>query len=114
MFTPAFAQTVGATGGGSDLILQMAPFGAILVIMYFLLLRPQQRKAKAHQDLIANVRRGDTVVTTGGLIGKVTKAVDPAEIELEIAPNVRVRLARQMVFEVRAKGEPVKETPVKT
>ena len=113
MFTPAFAQTLGATGGSSDMILQMAPFGAILVIMYFLLLRPQQRKAKAHQQLIANVRRGDTVVTTGGLIGKITKAVDAAEVELEIAPNVRVRLARGMISEVRAKGEPVKETPVK-
>lgn len=113
MFTQAFAQTAGATGGSADIIMQMAPFGAILVIMYFLLLRPQQRKAKAHQELVANVRRGDTVVTTGGLIGKVTKAVDAAEIELEIAPNVRVRLARQMISEVRAKGEPVKETPVK-
>ena len=113
MFTPAFAQTVGATGGSTDIIMQMAPFGAILVIMYFLLLRPQQRKAKAHQDLVANVRRGDTVVTTGGLIGKITKAVDTAEIELEIAPNVRVRLARQMISEVRAKGEPVKEASAK-
>ena len=75
LFTQAFAQTAGATGGSADMIMQMAPFGAILVIMYFLLLRPQQRKAKAHQELIGNVRRGDTVVTTGGLIGKVTKAV---------------------------------------
>lgn len=113
MFTPAFAQTVGATGGGTDIIMQMAPFGAILVIMYFLLLRPQQRKAKAHQELISNVRRGDTVVTTGGLIGKVTKATDGAEIELEISPNVRVRLMRQMISEVRAKGEPVKDSPDK-
>ena len=113
MFTQAFAQTAGATGGGTDMILQMAPFGAILVIMYFLLLRPQQRKAKAHQELVSNVRRGDTVVTTGGIIGKVTKAVDATEIELEIAPNVRVRLARQMISEVRAKGEAVKEAVVK-
>ena len=95
------------------MLLQMAPFGAILVIVYFLLLRPQQRKAKAHQELITNVRRGDTVVTTGGLIGRITKAVDAAEVELEIAPNVRVRLARAMISEVRAKGEPVKEVPVK-
>ena len=89
--------------------MQLAPFAAILVIMYFLLLRPQQRKAKAHQELISNVRRGDTVVTTGGLIGKVTKAVDAGEIELEIAANVRVRLIRGMIAEVRAKGEPVKD-----
>ena len=96
-------------GVSADTIMQLAPFAAILVIMYFLLLRPQQRKAKAHQELIGNVRRGDTVVTTGGLIGKVTKAVDAAEIELEIATNVRVRLIRGMIAEVRAKGEPVKD-----
>ncbi len=109
MFTPAFAQTVGGFGAGSDIFMQVAPFAAILVIMYFLLLRPQQRKAKAHQELIGNVRRGDTVVTTGGIIGKVTKATDPVEVELEISPNVRVRLARPMISEVRAKGEPVKD-----
>ena len=62
---------------------------------------------------MANVRRGDTVVTTGGLIGKVTKAVDQAEVEVEIAPNVRVRLVRGMISDVRAKGEPVKDVPVK-
>jgi preprotein translocase subunit YajC len=111
VFTPAFAQTAAATGGGSDLILQMAPFGAILVIMYFLIMRPQQRKAKLHAEMIANVRRGDTIVTTGGLIGKVTKAVDAAEIEMEIAPTIKVRVSRPMISEVRAKGEPVKDAP---
>ena len=109
MFTPAYAQAAGAFGGGSDIFMQVAPFAAILVIMYFLLLRPQQRKAKAHQELVGNVRRGDTVVTTGGIIGKVTKATDPAEVELEISPNVRIRLVRPMISEVRAKGEPVKD-----
>ncbi len=114
LFTPAFAQSVGSQGGGMDIVMQMAPFGAILVIMYFLLLRPQQRKAKAHQDMVSNVRRGDTVVTTGGILGKVSKAVDAAEVELEIAPNVKVRLMRQMISEVRAKGEPVKDAIAKT
>ncbi len=113
MFTPAFAQTPGMTSNGMDLILQMAPFAVILVIMYFLILRPQQKRAKDHRDLVGNVRRGDTVVTSGGLIGKVTKATEPSEIELEISPNVRVRLLRQMISEVRAKGEPVKDTAVK-
>jgi len=89
--------------------MQLAPFAIILVIMYFLILRPQQQRAKAHQDLMKNVRRGDTVITTGGLIGKVTKTVDDAEIEIEIAPNVRVRLLRQMISDVRSRGEPVKE-----
>ncbi|GAC1333193.1 MAG: preprotein translocase subunit YajC [Beijerinckiaceae bacterium] len=107
LITPAYAQT--GMPGGSDLIMQMAPFGIILVIMYFLILRPQQKRAKQQQDLVKNVRRGDTIITTGGLIGKVTKAVDDAEVEVEIAPNVKVRLLRQMISDVRAKGEPVKE-----
>jgi preprotein translocase subunit YajC len=105
----AFAQVPGATGSSTDIVMQLAPFGIILVIMYFLILRPQQRRAKAHQDLVKNVRRGDTLITTGGLIGKVTKTVDDAEIEIEIAPNVRVRLLRQMISEVRSRSEPVKE-----
>ena len=109
--TPAFAQAAGASSGGTDLLIQVAPFAAILVIMYFLLLRPQQKKQKAHQDMIGAVRRGDTVVSTGGLIGRVTKATDATEVEFEIAPNVRVRLARAMISEVRAKGEPVKDAP---
>ena len=114
MFTSAYAQTaVGIPSGGMDLVLQMAPFAVILVIMYFLILRPQQKKAKDHRDLVTNVRRGDTVVTTGGLIGRVTKATETAEIELELAPNVRVRLLRQMISEVRAKGEPVKDVAAK-
>lgn len=84
-------------------------FGPILLIMYFMVLRPQQKKAKEQADMVKNIRRGDTVVTTGGLIAKVTKVVDDAELEVELAPNVRVRVARPMVTEVRAKGEPVKD-----
>ena len=113
MFTSAFAQTPGGLPGGSDIIQFMVPMVAILGIMYFLILRPQQKKAKDHQALIGAVRRNDTVVTTGGLIGKVTKATEPAELEVEIAPNVRVRIVRSMIAEVRAKGEPVKDVPVK-
>lgn len=110
MFTPAFAQTTGlAANGATDLIMQLAPFGLILIIMYFLILRPQQKRAKEHADLIKNVRRGDSIVTTGGLIGKVTKVVDEAEVEIEIAPNVKVRVIRSMIADVRAKGEPVKD-----
>ena len=113
MFTPAYAQTAGAFGGSTDIFMQVAPFAAILVIMYFLLLRPQQKKQKLHREMIGAVRRGDTVVTAGGLIGKVTKSTDASEVEVEIAPNVRVRLSRAMITEVRAKGEPVRDvTPV--
>ena len=97
----------------SDIIQFVVPMVAILGIMYFLILRPQQKKAKEHQTMIGAVRRGDTIVTTGGLIGKVTKATDAAELELEIAPNVRVRVARGMISEVRSKGEPVKDAAVR-
>lgn len=108
--TPAYAQAAAGAGGSTDIILQMAPFGIVLVIMYFLILRPQQKRAKDQQELVSNVRRGDVVVTTGGLIGKVTKSVDDQEVEVEIAPNVRVRIARQMISDVRVKGEPVKDS----
>jgi preprotein translocase subunit YajC len=104
--TPAYAQTTAAAPGMNDILLQVAPFGVILLIMYFLILRPQQNKVKEHQKMIAGVRRGDTVVTSGGLIGKVTKATDETELEVEIAANVRVRVARGMIAEVRSKGEP--------
>jgi preprotein translocase subunit YajC len=76
---------------------------------YFLILRPQQKRAKEQQEMIKNLRRGDTVVTSGGLLGKVTKVVDEEQIEVEIADGVRVRQVRSMVTGVRAKGEPVKD-----
>ena len=87
--------------------MSLLPFVLIFVIMYFLILRPQQKRVKEHQEMVKNLRRGDTVVTSGGLIGKVTKVVDDEQIEVEIADGVRVRQMRQMVSDVRAKGEPV-------
>lgn len=108
--TPAFAQAAGAAPSATETVIQyLTLFGPILLIMYFMVLRPQQRRAKDQADLIKNIRRGDTIITSGGLIGKVTKVVDDAELEVEIAPNVRVRVARPMVTDVRAKGEPVKD-----
>ncbi|WP_084705281.1 preprotein translocase subunit YajC [Beijerinckia mobilis] len=110
MITPAFAQAAGSSGvGASDLILQVAPFGLILIIMYFLIIRPQQKRAKEHADVIKNIRRGDTIVMNGGLIGKVSKVTDDAEVEIEIAQNVKVRVVRAMIADVRSKGEPVKD-----
>ena len=106
--TPAFAQG-SPLGGDASLLTQLLPFVLIFVIMYFLILRPQQKRAKAHAEMVKNVRRGDTVVTSGGLVGKVTKVIDEDQIEVEIADNVRVRQVRAMVTDVRAKGEPVKE-----
>jgi preprotein translocase subunit YajC len=96
------------SGGPGDLI-GMLPFVAIFAIMYFLLLRPQQKRAKQHQEMVKGVRRGDVVVTSGGLVGKVTKVVDDDQIEVEVADGVRVRQVRSMIAEVRSKSEPVKD-----
>lgn len=101
--------TVFAQAGGSDMLISLLPFVLIFVIMYFLILRPQQQRVKQHREMVTALRRGDTVVTSGGLVGKITKVVDDAEVELQLADGVRVRQMRQMVTEVRAKGEPVKE-----
>ena len=112
--TSAYAQASGASPlGSTDMLVQFAPFVAIFAIMYFLILRPQQRRAKEQKALVQGARRGDVVVTNGGLIGKVTKATDENEVELEIAPNVRVRLVRSGIADVRSKGEPVKGEPAK-
>jgi preprotein translocase subunit YajC len=108
IITPAYAQAASPFGGDSMLV-SLLPFVLIFVIMYFLILRPQQKRAKAHQEMVKNVRRGDTVVTSGGLIGKVTKVIDDDQIEVEVADGVRIRQMRSMVADVRAKGEPVKE-----
>jgi preprotein translocase subunit YajC len=107
--TPAFAQASGAAAGPQDMLIQFAPFVVIFAIMYFLILRPQQRRAKEQREMIRGARRGDTIVTSGGLIGKITKSTDDNEVEVEIAPNVRVRVARTGISDVRAKGEPVKD-----
>ena len=107
LITPAFAQ--GAPAPGGDMILQFVPFVLIFVIMWFLIIRPQQRRVREHREMINNVRRGDTVVTSGGIVGKVTKVTeDGADLDVEIADGVRVKVARSMIAEVRAKGEPVK------
>jgi preprotein translocase subunit YajC len=113
LITAAFAQASSAAPlAGSDMFAQVAqlvPFAAMIAILYFVLWRPQQRRAKEQREMVLSAKRGDVVTTTGGLIGKVTKSVDDNEVELEIAPNVRVRLARSGISEVRAKGEPVKD-----
>jgi preprotein translocase subunit YajC len=109
--SPAFAQgsLFGGTGGDGGMIMSLLPFVLIFVIMYFLILRPQQKRVKAHQEMVKNVRRGDTVVTNGGMVGKITKVVDDDTLEIEIADGVRIRQMRAMVTDVRAKGEPVKD-----
>ena len=105
--SPAYAQ---GAGGGGDFILQLLPIVLMIVIFYFLLFRPQQQRMKAHREMVENIRRGDTIVTQGGLVGRVTRVKDDGvEIEVELAENTRVRVIKATVADVRAKGEPVKE-----
>src|SRR5437879_12095280 len=108
LITPAYAQAA-AGGDANSMLMSLLPFALIFVIMYFLILRPQQKKVKDHAELVKNIRRGDTVVTSGGIGGKVTKVVDDDQIEFEIPDGVRVRQMRQMISAARAKGEPAKE-----
>ena len=109
--TPAYAQAAGApgTGGITDILVQLMPILLLVVIFWLLIFRPQQKRLKAQQAMLAAIKRGDTVVTTGGIIGKVTKAVDGEDLEVEIAQGVKVKLVRSMVADVRSKGEPVND-----
>lgn len=99
--TPAYAQAAGAAGqsGGIAQILGLAPLVLIFIAFYFLMIRPQQRRMKALQESVAAVKKGDTVVTGGGLVGKVTK-VEEAHVEIELAPNVKVRAVKGTLAEV--------------
>lgn len=103
--TPAFAQAAGAAqpGGATAIIMQMAPLLLIFVGFYFLIIRPQQKRAKAHRDLLMAVKKGDQVVTGGGLLGKVTRVEDDA-VEVELAPNVRVRALKSTLTDVTGVG----------
>lgn len=101
----AYAQTAGA-GGSSDMLVQFLPLILIFVVFYFLLIRPQQKKMKEHKAMLGNIRRGDRVVTGGGIIGTVTKVGGDDELTVEIAENVRVRCVRSTVNLVLAKTEP--------
>ena len=109
--TPAFAQSGGFAEGGFGLL----PIIFVMVIFYFLLIRPQQKRAKQHRELLAAIRRGDKVVTTGGLTGTVVKVTDDVDtVDVEIATGVKVQIVRAMIADVRGKNEPVKAEPVKT
>jgi preprotein translocase subunit YajC len=104
LITEAYAQA-GPAAGGSGFLIQLLPFILILGIMYFLIIRPQQKRVKDHRDMIASIRRGDTVVTAGGIVGKVSKVVGDAELQVEIAEGVRVRVVKSTVSEVRTRGD---------
>ena len=104
LVTPAYAQAAGAAG--PSLLAQLPFFIAIFAIFYFLLIRPQQKKLKEHQAMVTALRRGDQVVTQGGLVGKVTKVRDDGELEVEIAQGVNVRVIQQTIQAVRSKTDP--------
>jgi preprotein translocase subunit YajC len=106
--SPAYAQS--PAGGMGELVNLLVPMLMVFVIFYFFMIRPQQQRMKQHRATIDAIRRGDTVVTSGGIVGKVTKVKDDGEIEVEIAENTRVRVIKGTIAEVRVKGEPAKET----
>lgn len=105
----AWAQDAGGVGGGGDLLVTFLPLILIFAIFYFLLIRPQQKKQKDHQAKLKAVRRGDRVLTGGGIYGSVTKVIDETEVQVEVAEGVRVRCAISTLMDVMAKGAPVKE-----
>ena len=105
--TPAFAQGAGAPGG-ADMIVSMLPIVAIVAIFYFLLIRPQSKRAKEHKAMLEAVRRGDKIVSNGGLMGAVTK-VDDDVLTVEIAKDIKVQVVRGMIAEVRSKGAPAED-----
>ena len=102
----AWAQAGGA--GGGDFLVQLFPLILIFVVFYFLLIRPQQAKIKAQREMLAGVKRGDRVVTGGGIVGLVTKVISDNEIQVEIAEGVRVRLVKQTITDIVSRGESVR------
>ena len=104
----AFAQEAGAADGGGGILIQILPLVLIFVVFYLLLIRPQQKRMKTHREMLGALRRGDRVVTGGGIVGTVTKAGDD-ELTVEIAEGVRVRVLRSTVSQVMSKTEPVRE-----
>jgi preprotein translocase subunit YajC len=99
--SPAYAQTAAGPSGGETALIQFLPLVFIFVIFYFLMIRPQQRRVKQHRAMIDAVKKGDTVVTAGGLIGKVSRVQD-AEVEIELGPNVKVRAVKSTLSSVGA------------
>ncbi len=106
--TPAYAQAAGAPGG--DTLGFIVPMVLIFVIFYFLMIRPQQKRIKEHKNMVDNLRRNDRVVTGGGIIGKVTKVGEGEEVEVEIAPDTKVKLYRSTITQVLSKTEPAKDS----
>ena len=107
--SPAWAQSAG--GGGDGGFMTLLPLILIFVVFYFLLIRPQQKKAKQHREMLMNIRRGDKIVTGGGIIGTVTRVVSDDELAVEIAEGIKIRVQRALVSGVLSKTEPVANAP---
>lgn len=104
----AYAQAAGASASGMDSLISFVPLILIFIVFYFMLIRPQQKKMKEHKAMLDAVRRGDRVITGGGIIGTVIRVGDDDELTVEIAENVRVRCLRSTLSMVLTKSEPVK------
>lgn len=104
LISPAYAQTTGLMDQST--LVQFLPILLIFVVFYFLLLRPQQTKQKQHKAMLDALRRGDRVVTGGGIVATVSRVVTPEEVELDIAPNVRVKVVRSTIASVLTKPDP--------
>ncbi|MFZ5616890.1 MAG: preprotein translocase subunit YajC [Pseudomonadota bacterium] len=103
-FSPAYAQAAGAAAPNP--LIQLAPFILVFVFFYFLIIRPQNQARKKHAEMIANVKRGDVVVTSGGMIGKVTKVLEGDEVMVELADNVVVKVVKSTLSDIRSKPTP--------
>jgi preprotein translocase subunit YajC len=106
LISQAWAQSGGS--GGGDFLFQLFPLILIFIVFYFLLIRPQQAKARAHREMLGGVKRGDRVVTGGGIIGLVTKVISDNEVQVELAEGVRVRLIKGTITDIIARGESVR------
>ncbi len=108
IISEAWAQAAGAPASGTDMLIQFAPFILIFVVMWFLLIRPQQKKAKEHRAMVSALKRGDRVVTNGGIYGQVSHVADD-HLMVEIAEGVKIKIVRDAVAAVPGKPEPVKK-----
>ncbi len=106
LISPAFAQTAGGAAGGG--IQAFLPLILIFVVFYFLMIRPQQKRAKQHKAMLEALRRGDKIVTNGGILGKITKVDSDTEVSVEIAKDTVVSVRRDMIAQVLSKTEPAK------
>jgi preprotein translocase subunit YajC len=109
LISTAFAQAAGGGGGTGmgDILGQLVLFVPIIFIFYFIVIRPQQQRMKAHQAMVTALKRGDVVVMSGGVIGKIIKVLENDEVMVEIAEDVRVRVIKSTIAELRSKTEPV-------